>query len=80
MYFMFCVWIVTERKKGDKFSGRIIDLRGCWRYNKTVSGSVSFLETERRMDNRIEGIYTRQPIDKKDSISIENQIDFLKTS
>ena len=41
MYFMFCVWIVTE-KKGYKFSGRIIDLRGCWRYNKTVSGSVSF--------------------------------------
>ena len=32
------------------------------------------------MNNRIEGIYTRQPIDKKDSISIENQIDFLKTS
>ena len=32
------------------------------------------------MNNRIDAIYARQSVDKKDSISIENQIDFLKTS
>ena len=30
------------------------------------------------MDNRIDAIYARQSVDKKDSISIESQIEFCK--
>lgn len=30
------------------------------------------------MDNRLDIIYARQSVDKKDSISIESQIDFCK--
>ncbi len=30
------------------------------------------------MDNRIDAIYARQPVDKKDSVSIESQIAFCK--
>ena len=30
------------------------------------------------MNNRIDAIYTRQSVDKKDSISIESQIEFCK--
>ena len=30
------------------------------------------------MDNRIDAVYARQSVDKKDSISIESQIDFCK--
>jgi hypothetical protein len=30
------------------------------------------------MNNRIDAVYARQSIDKKDSISIESQIDFCK--
>ena len=30
------------------------------------------------MNNRIDAIYARQSVDKKDSISIESQIEFLK--
>ena len=30
------------------------------------------------MNNRIDAIYARQSIDKKDSISIESQIEFCK--
>ena len=30
------------------------------------------------MNNRIDAIYARQSVDKKDSISIESQIEFCK--
>ena len=30
------------------------------------------------MDNRIDAVYARQSVDKKDSISIESQLDFCK--
>jgi len=30
------------------------------------------------MDNRIDAVYARQSVDKKDSISIESQLDFLQ--
>lgn len=30
------------------------------------------------MNNRIDAIYARQSVDKKDSISIESQIEFLQ--
>jgi len=37
-----------------------------------------FQEKERQMNNRIDAIYARQLVDKKDSISIESQIEFCK--
>jgi hypothetical protein len=37
-----------------------------------------FEEKERQMNNRIDAIYARQSVDKKDSISIESQIEFCK--
>ena len=35
--------------RGVSFSSHIIDLRGCWRYNETVSRSVSFKKTRFRL-------------------------------
>ena len=32
------------------------------------------------MNNRIDAIYARQSVDKKDSISIESQLNFANTS
>ena len=32
-----------EEAGGIRFSKAIVDLRSCWRYNETVSSSVSFL-------------------------------------
>ena len=36
------------------------------------------MERELIMDNRIDAIYGRQSIDKKDSISIESQFEFCR--
>ena len=32
-----------KRSRGVRFPEAIVNLRGCWRYNRTVSSSVSFL-------------------------------------
>ena len=43
-----------------------------------VVGWLPFMERELIMDNRIDAIYGRQSIDKKDSISIESQFEFCR--
>ena len=47
------------------------------RYNIIV-GWLPFNGRELIMDNRIDAIYGRQSIDKKDSISIESQFEFCR--
>lgn len=52
-------------------------VRGRQRYNIVV-GWLPFNGRELIMDSRIDAIYGRQSIDKKDSISIESQFEFCR--
>ena len=52
-------------------------VRGRQRYNIIV-GWLPFNGRELIMDSRIDAIYGRQSIDKKDSISIESQFEFCR--
>jgi DNA invertase Pin-like site-specific DNA recombinase len=45
---------------------------------KLSAAPFLFEEKERSMNNRIDAVYARQSVDKKDSISIESQIEFCK--
>ena len=65
-----------------KYAGRgearvILVVRGRQRYNIIV-GWLPFNGRELIMDSRIDAIYGRQSIDKKDSISIESQFEFCR--
>ncbi len=74
-----------ERRLFDvfrKYAGRgearvILAVRGRQRYNIIV-GWLPFNGRELIMDSRIDAIYGRQSIDKKDSISIESQFEFCR--
>ena len=74
-----------ERRLFDvfrKYAGRgyarvILVVRGRQRYNIIV-GWLPFNGRELIMDSRIDAIYGRQSIDKKDSISIESQFEFCR--
>ena len=68
-----------ERRLFDvfrKYAGRLV-VRGRQRYNIIV-GWLPFNGRELIMDSRIDAIYGRQSIDKKDSISIESQFEFCR--
>ena len=54
----------------------ILEIQGCQRYNIGVRFGSSLHGKEHQMIIREDAIYGRQSVDRKDSISIESQIEF----
>ena len=72
---LFDVFVKYAGRRGK--AGVILVVWGHQRYNIVV-GWLPLIERELIMDNRIDAIYGRQSIDKKDSISIESQFEFCR--
>ena len=66
------------RKPGHKVFEAIVDLRGCWRYNKTVSSSVSFKKRSDNMNNRIDAIYTKTIGRQRTAFPLKARLNFAK--